>query len=104
MREKVNGETEAGSHWPMKDCELIRNVMGSPLVPRVGATCNVSRTNSGGKKWKQKAWLGNSWDNPEGRLSPPRVRVVGAEQEWLDSGYTLDAELPYLLMNQVYDY
>lgn len=89
MREKVNGETEAGSHWPMKDSELIRNVTGS---------------HSGGKKWKQKAWLGNSWDNPEGRLSPPRVRVVGAEQEWLDSGYTLDAELPYLLMNQVYDY
>ena len=100
----VNGEMEAGSHWPMKDSELIRNVMGSPLVPKLGATYNVSRTSFGGKKWKQKAWLGTSWDNPEERLSSPRVRVLGAEQEWLDSRCTLDAGLPYLLMDQVYDY
>ena len=59
MGERVNGEMEAGSHWPMKDSELIRNVMGSPLVPKLGATYNVSRTSFGGKKVEAESLAGN---------------------------------------------
>lgn len=75
MGEKVNGELEAGSHWPMKDSELEMR-QEAPWFPNWGPHAMRQEQALGEKKWKQKVWLGTSWDNPEERLSSPRVTVV----------------------------
>ena len=57
--ENVNRELEAESHRPRGDSDFT----GSQTV---GDT--LGRTDSRKKGWKQGERLGDSWDNPEGRL------------------------------------